>query len=333
MKKITVLIILTFVLSWLYSDYKRHNLGDPGRIINSGWGGLEGKIYINYAMIAPFLRADHFLFDNNYIALRLKSQISPVSLNTGAEIEISPIAFLVFYSGFMFGSGWNVGFNGLGRNNALGFIKDKPKEILKEPFYGVFFQSWFTTTFQFDVAALMPAQNKRWSHIVMKFSPTIKYMGVLNVPESQPFEWEAQGGEHFNGWYLGGDYLIGYQIPVIEDIRKDEANKRQFLGFVKHNDFKITLMMWMEFIDVHLTHYFDSRMQDKGWGSDFVTMRFGPNIMFNLPSNFFAMVGFHFRNGRGYTYETAGNLSFMLREYQDWYVYFERIALVFGWGF
>ncbi len=314
-----------------------HSAGDPGRVINSGlggYGGLEGKFYINYSMIAPFLRGDHFLINNNSITLRLKSELTLVSWSNGAEIEISPIAFLLFNSGFFFGTGWDASaFSGMGRNNALGLIKDKPKEFLKESFYGVVFNSWFSATFQFDIAALAPKPYKRWTHFIMKFSPQFEYVGLMNVSDSQAFDWEAQGYSYLNGWYLSGSYVIGYQIPVIQDNRKEEAEKKTFMGYVKHNDFKISLLMWMEINEMHLTHYFDSQMKDGGWGSDFVPLRFGPNIMFNLPSNFMLMIGCHFTNKPAYSSETVGNLAFSLRKYEDWYTNFNRIVVAFGWNY
>ncbi|HBD95213.1 MAG: hypothetical protein A2015_01455 [Spirochaetes bacterium GWF1_31_7] len=76
-----------------------------------------------------------------------------------------------------------------------------------------------------------------------------------------------------------------------------------------------------------------SPMASKGWGSDFMTVLFGPMAFFELPNNLYAILVFNWQNGRVYSNETVGNADFTKREYEDWYVYYKKIAFVFGWNF
>ncbi|OHD09057.1 MAG: hypothetical protein A2086_00230 [Spirochaetes bacterium GWD1_27_9] len=314
------------------TNFTHHYKNDPGRMVG-GWGGLEGKLYVDYSCIAPFFRGDNFLISDNKINFKFKFELSPVSLSAGLEFVLTPVAFFQFYAGVMLGSGWNIGFNGLGRNNTDGRIKDKPQKVLAENFYGVVIKNWFILRLQFDLAAVMPINYKRWTHIILLAISKFERLELTNVDSTQPYEWENDGGKRMNGWYLYSDFLVGYQIPVIEDRRKQDAENKTFLGYVRHNDFSIYMFMLLQIYGLHITHFSDSMIKDRGWGSDFVSLRFGPTIYLTLPNNFYAFIGFNFLNDITYTDDSIGNLSYMKRKYDNWYVYFGRILLTFGYSF
>jgi len=308
------------------------NSGDPtnlyhndgkGRIIGSTWGGVELKLYASYSFIAPFLTAEHFLFSDNNIKLTFLGELSPVSMNAGMSIVWTPIAFLNFGAGFLIGSGWNFAglFNGLGRN-INGDIKS-------EPFYGPVMQIWFNSTLMFDVAAVLPENLKRWTHIVMVVKPEFKYKALLTVNDSQPFLWEADEGENLNGFIFKSSFFLGYQIPVIED---DTGENKTFIR-MKHKRFKITTGFLTSIDPLSLTHYNDSTMANKGWGSDFCYVEFGPIMGFELPNNFYVNLFLFWKNEKIWSKDTVGNLFYQDRKYEDWAVYFRRFAFVFGWNF
>ena len=89
-----------------YSPVDYTDKGDPGkehhskegRIIGGRWGGSEVKAYLNYHMIAPFLTLKHPLFKNNNIKFSLHYEISPITMNVGMSVTLTPIAFLTFQS-------------------------------------------------------------------------------------------------------------------------------------------------------------------------------------------------------------------------------------------
>ncbi len=172
----------------------------------------------------------------------------------------------------------------------------------------------------------MPKNVKRWTHVVMVGSPVFKYFKLLNAPENQAFVWEDDIGQNLGGWRFMGTFLIGYQIPVIED---DWGENQKFIK-LKHKNFKITGGFLLCIDWLNLTHYFDSQMKD-GWGSDFCFVEYGPILNFDLPYNFNTSIIFFWKNEREYTGSTAGNLGFQDRIYKDWYVYFRRIVISFGY--
>jgi len=314
-----------------YSPVDYTDKGDPGkefhtkegRVIGGRWGGSEVKAYLNYHMIAPFLTLKHPLFKNNNIKFSLHYEISPITMNVGMSVTLTPIAFLTFQSGFLIGPGWSFA----GIISGIG-INDKGS-ILRQNFIGPHMQLWFSSTFQFDLAYVISSRYIRWLHFVLVLTPTIRYQALLSINEHTPYMYEEDIGENLNGWKLQGEYLLGYRIPVIEDYTGED---RQFLK-MKHKNLLITAGIVLRMDYLHLSHFYDSRMKDKGWGSDFCFIEFGPGVNIELPYNYYVTLFALFKNDRFYTSDTVGNLDYREREYQDWYVYFRRIGFFFGWNF
>ena len=69
-----------------------------------------------------------------------------------------------------------------------------------------------------------------------------------------------------------------------------------------------------------------STMANGGWGSDFVTMDFGPLFNFKLGKRQNLTVLLQFKNGRDYTDATIGNRFFEYRVYENTYYYLYRLA-------
>lgn len=319
-----------------YTPLDYTNEGDPmnyhhndgkGYSVGSSWGGLEGKLFVSYAAIAPFLTMDHPLFSGNNIAVSLDGELTPVTVNQAINVRITPIAFLSFLAGCQIGTGWNFFglFNGMGINDGSCY-KGKI-----QPFYTVCFQSWFRVTFQFDVAALMPAKYKRWTHIQMQAAPQFRYKALLNTESTQTFQYENSRGEDMAGWRLEGTFVLGYKIPIIID---EPDNSGMFLSKRRNNNFAILAAMLLVIDRMELTHANLSPISsENNFGSDFCYVYFGPTLMFDLPNNMTAMFGVHWTNEKEYTTETVGNIYYQDRVYKDWYVYFSRILISVGWNF
>lgn len=320
-------------------DFRYHQEGDPGRKWGGGLfgtNGIEGKLFANFVMSAPFLAFDHFLLRNNNIAFGFKFGVSPVSISLGSEVTVTPIPFLLFTGGISIGTGYNIPIaTGMARNNYSGeAVKGERMDILKEDsFLGPFISNWVSVTFQFDIAAVMPERYKRWTHVVMRAKAEMNHRMIANLSSDIPFVYENDWGENHNGWYFYMDSMIGYKIPVVIDPVYEELSKSQFIGAKKHNNFSIIAGFMANIDKYNVTHNRMSPMDKKGWGSDFMHVIFGPMALFELPNNLFLVLMFNWKNGRVYTEETVGNADFYKREYDDWYVYFEKIGLVFGWNF
>ena len=260
---------------------------------------------------------------NNNIKINLTTQISPITFNEGFDITFTPAAFINFQYGFLMGFGWNIpGFAG-------GFGINDRGIIVRPDVAGPQIQTWFSTTLQFDLAYILPKQYQRWAHIVTTATPTFKYQALLTIPDNQPYMYQECPGEKLNGWKFIFEYLLGYRFIINED---DTGDNNKFIKW-KNKNFMITagIYVWMDYLN--LTHYYDSTMESGGWGSDFATVNFGPAMQFDLPNNYYIKLFFFFQNEKAYTSQTVGNIYFMDRKYQDWYVYFRWLGVFFGWNF
>jgi hypothetical protein len=86
-------------------------------------------------------------------------------------------------------------------------------------------------------------------------------------------------------------------------------------------------------LKIELSHYNDSKMSDKGWGSDFVDLTFGPIMIFDLPCNLSVILGVNWANGKSYTSDSVENCDFRKQQYEDWFVSFDSIYMSIGWIF
>ncbi len=302
-------------------DNDHHTDTDDGRVLN--YTGSELKLYVKYHFIAPFLNYKNSLLSGNNIKFSVLSELSPISANIGGEVTFTPIAFLTFQTGLLIGGAWY--FEGL----AAGMGISTKDGIVKLGYGGPHIQLWFASTFQMDLAYIFAQDFQRWTHIVMFITPRIKYQALLSVNEDQPYMYEADRGMNYNGWRFSCEFFLGYQINVIEDDRGDD---KQFIK-MRNKNFTITTGLFGNIEKLDITHNYRSQMKNGGWGSDFVTVEFGPSIRFELPWNYYLILFAFFATDREYTSDTVGNIDFRERKYQDWYIHFRRIGLFFGWKF
>lgn len=316
-------------------NYKHHDQDDPGKEIKAIPYQIESQIEFSFSIIYPVLRGDHFLFKNNNLKQKFTFSVSPVSFTGGMSVILTPIPFLILEAGTSFGTGWNIpsiSIYGLARDNHSGNDPDIAEGTIKsDSFFGPVMENWLKCTLQFDFSPITPKKVQRWTHIIMLASFEFNNTLLLNYAYiDRPYYWVTSLIQ--NGWDFNSNFVIGYSIPVIIDERKKKAEKKQWMGPVRHNNFSILMIMMTE-IGIDLTHYYFSRITDKGWGSDFVSCKFGTAIIFDLPNNLNLFFGAQWINNKKYSSDSIGNMDFMRREYEDWYISFYRIILSFGWNF
>ena len=275
---------------------------DPGREIGTTWGGAEVKTVLNYSFKFPFLVRDGVLFKDNNVTLNFAGELSPVSVNALAKVAVSPIAILNFALGAKAGSGWAIGFNGLGKN-IPGVNYDDAQQ---EPFSGMVYELFTTATFQFDVGAIVEGD---WTHVVVVIEPKIMYIGFTNAGLDEAWVWEADEGMNFNGFLYKGTYFLGYQMPLVLDT----------VGI---------LLETTQYIDTHNVERSTSSVAD--WNSAFIQMRIGPLFNIRFSETMSLAILPQFKYDRKYTDETIGNRYFEYREFESGFFYFDRIALSYS---
>jgi hypothetical protein len=215
---------------------------DLGRDLGSGWGGVGLEALWKRKIRFPFLQGDAPLTQGNSLDVNLNLGLSPVTLKLEAELVLTPIAFLQFGLGGMAGSGWNaVLFNGLGLNT------QPSGEIEKTPFGGLVLKTWGFGLFQFDLGALVPGE---WTHVLLLSRGTLSYQYFTGANQNQAWQWAADEGRNFNAPKLESTHFIGYQMPLVLN----------------------TVGILFE-TSIYLDPVFSlSRLNDGGWGSDFMSL-------------------------------------------------------------
>ncbi len=269
---------------------------DEGRDLGNGWGGAELQATYEHRMKIPMLTGAGALTRGNNLLVTLKTNIAPVIAEAEVKAKLTPIAFLSFETGGNIGTGWTLGFNGLGLNS------DGTGVAETDPFPGIVSVAWLAGTFQFDLAAVMPGE---WNHVVTSLTAKFRYQNFSAAQEGEAWLYKADEGENLNGYQYFGSYVLGYQMPLKMNFAGFMVETEQYLG---------------ETADL-------SPMEEEGaWGSDFIETRFGPLVNFALSDTDSLTVLFQMKTQKRYTEETIHDAYFMTRDYDSTYTKFERIA-------
>jgi hypothetical protein len=267
------------------------------RKVGSDIGDFEAKAILALEKVVPAFVGEGPLTRGNNLALALSGEFSPVSLNANFRASLTPVAFLKLTAGAGLGTGWDIGFVGLG-------INDPVNGIVPQNFGGLVYRAWLEGTFQFDVAALFPGE---WNHVVVLASPKIQYQGYTGAGADQAWIWEADKGLNFNGLKLTGSYLLGYQMPLALDLAGVLLQTEGWLGRVR-----------------------DMAPMGGGtghdWGSDFTYLTFGPLLDFRLGERSSLAVLPQFKKGIKWSDPTSMIRYFGNRDYEASYLYFYRLA-------
>jgi hypothetical protein len=126
----------------------------------------EAQASINWDFTVPMFQGSNFLTQGNNLKTSVFYNITPVSMNSGLDLILTPIAFAQIKAGASIGTGWNFpALNlaphawGINRPQAdnTGLIDGKPFEAVISEFYG-------GAVLQFDLGAVVPGD---WTHLLI----------------------------------------------------------------------------------------------------------------------------------------------------------------------
>jgi hypothetical protein len=169
----------------------------------------EAKIEAGYTFKMPMLQGEGPLFSGNNLKMKGILGITPITGSLSFEAVMTPIAVMELSVGGVFGTGWNftpMNLEGLRVSN------DSTLATTPDSLGGMYYKGKGGVALQFDTAAIWPGD---WTSVVMRTYHEVNYQGYLT--ESEPTTgWEFEtGGLHQNGVNYKGDYLIGYQMPLV----------------------------------------------------------------------------------------------------------------------
>lgn len=275
--------------------------GDEGRQLGTGWGALELQGWVDGSLVIPMLKGTSALTKGNHLKITEKINLSPATVGSTTTFTLTPIAFLNFQQGNHVGTGWKFPIaNGLGLNN------DGSGNPKTEHIPGLVYRGWLSGTFQFDLAAVLPEPGD-WSHIVLQTNHKLQYQHFTAAGPDDPWQYEADNGQNFNGFEYITSSMIGVMIPW------DVIN---FAGIMVDTE----------------NYLFDaaqkSTVSSGGWGSDFTTVKLGALCNWQIDDSNSMIILAQFKNAPLYTDDTVHYNYFLNRKATgEAFFYFDRIAL------
>ncbi|WP_422477306.1 hypothetical protein [Pleomorphochaeta sp. DL1XJH-081] len=169
----------------------------------------EFKVEAGYTVKMPFLQGEGPLFSTNNIRLKGIMGITPITGSLNFEAIMTPIAVMELSVGGVLGTGWNFDLMELQGLREWDGISDKATSASME---GVYYKGKGGAALQFDTAAIWPGD---WTSVVVRTYHEINYQG-FTYETSSTGGWEFEtGGLHQNSFNYKGDYLVGYQMPLV----------------------------------------------------------------------------------------------------------------------
>lgn len=167
----------------------------------------EAKIEAGYTVKMPFLQGEGALFSGNNVKLKGLMGISPISASLSLDAVITPIAVMELSTGGTVGTGWN--FDAM---SLMGLaIGDGTSAVTHDSLGGIYYKARGGAALQFDTAAIWPGD---WTSVVVRTYHEINYQGYSGVAADEGWEFET-AGLHKNSLNYKGDYLVGYQMPIM----------------------------------------------------------------------------------------------------------------------
>ncbi len=306
---------------------KYHSMDNKGIIEKNPWGGIETGFYGNFCISAPLFESKKPLLSENRISFEFNWDFNWMQAGCGIKFTFSPIPIYYTSTNINIGTGWEWLWSD-GSPLLIGMGLCTRDGSLSIPLLGPVINANFTNGLQMDFSAL-PIINKkikRWTHIILTASVNIGYQGLINIDQNQPYIY-MNNKNLLSGWQFSFVTEFGYIIPVIED----KTNMDSFRKFA-HRRFSIFPLL-QTVVSFDITHFSDSKMNEGGWGSDFVKISLKPLLIFSLPFNFKIIFYSRFINNKRFSMSSIGNVYYQDREYEDWFFMFENIGIIFGWDF
>jgi hypothetical protein len=241
----------------------------------------EAMLTLTQHITVPLLRGESFLTAGNNLRTALFYNVSPVSMNAGTDITLTPIAFAQLKTGASIGTGWN--FPGLAPH-AWGINEPQPDKrglIDGAPFEAAIWQVYGAVVFQFDMGILIPGD---WTHVQAQTTQRFSYRANTRAASGEPWSHENDGGENRNAPHYYGAYVLGYQFPAVPILNRAAFMaeiERHFYDTPGRADFGDDLPKWTfsGLINLTITPWLDAAFMAQ--------FRLNRNFLNGTEANFF----------------------------------------------
>ncbi|MDD3942368.1 MAG: hypothetical protein WCY74_06570 [Sphaerochaetaceae bacterium] len=167
----------------------------------------EAKVEAGYTVKMPLLQGEGPLFSGNNLKLKGLLGVSPIAATLSVDAVLTPVAVMELSLGGAVGTGWD-----FSPMNLEGLrLGDGTSVTVTDSLGGVFYKGRAGAALQFDTGAIWSGE---WKSVVMRTYHEVNYQGYSNAGTEEGWEYET-AGLHMNGLNYKGEYLIGYQMPLI----------------------------------------------------------------------------------------------------------------------
>jgi len=175
----------------------------------------ELKVIFYQTFKSPCFQGDNFLVRGNNLKVSIGGELTPISGNLLFKAVLTPIAFLELSTGGRVGSGWPLklfgsDLYGIGINEA---DADGNKSYSGSFMDGCLYKGFFGATVQMDFGLLMSPSD--WNHILFQSYHEINYAGYGRAIGDESWHYESDFGENVNGLNYYGNFVLGYQLPLM----------------------------------------------------------------------------------------------------------------------
>lgn len=217
MKRNTSRIILSLVIVLLVSAGLFAQTTTSGTLKFTGaWDGkkgIEAKAEAAYQVKIPMLVGEGPLMSGNNLKLKTQIGVSPIAASATLDAVLTPIAVLEISLGGGAGTGWDFSLMNLeGLRIASGGIGTA---LTSDQLAGTYYMGRVGAAFQFDTGAILEGD---WTSIVIRAYQELNYKGYSGASDTTT-AWEFEnGGAMVNGFNYKGEYILGYQMPLIVNL-------------------------------------------------------------------------------------------------------------------
>lgn len=217
MKRNTSRIILSLVIVLLVSAGLFAQTTTSGTLKFTGaWDGkksIEAKAEAAYQVKIPMLVGEGPLMSGNNLKLKTQIGVSPIAASATLDAVLTPIAVLEISLGGGAGTGWDFSLMDLsGLKIASGGIGTA---LTSDQLAGTYYMGRVGAAFQFDTGAILKGD---WTSVVIRAYQELNYKGYSGASDTTT-AWEFEnGGAMVNGFNYKGEYILGYQMPLIVNL-------------------------------------------------------------------------------------------------------------------
>lgn len=178
-----------------------------------GKKGVEAKAEAAYQVKIPMLVGEGPLMSGNNLKLKTQIGVSPIAASATLDAVLTPIAVLEVSLGGGAGTGWDFPLMDLeGLRIAPGGIGTA---LTSDQLAGTYYMGRVGAAFQFDTGAIF---NGDWTSVVIRAYQELNYKGYSGAANNTT-AWEFENsGAMVNGFNYKGEYILGYQMPLIVNL-------------------------------------------------------------------------------------------------------------------